>query len=359
MKLVLVIITAFALLFGCPGTGGDEAPEQAEQPAEPTGPADLTPSAQQNQPEAVEEEEEEVPEEEQVAEEEEPVEEEEEPEPQAEPRSMSDNIADGEFMIADQPAAELKIYVIDAGHADSVLVNKGEFYMLMDAGNFAPVNSFLKAKGIDNLNVVVATRDYSGAINGLESILDAYQVGEFWENGASTASAEYSSEYISLLQAVETKGITVKHPEAGDRLSVSGLDITILNPQTQRLYSNVDTDAIVMKLSNNDFCAVLLHPTIYERENALISSKEDLRCNVATFFKHGEGRPTGSSVLFDSYIKPRDVIISVGENDDELPQPTTITWLGLRDISIWRTDADGTVMVSSDGINPYTISGGN
>ncbi len=274
------------------------------------------------------------------------------------PRNASDRIGDGLFRINDMPAAMLNIYVISDGYADSILVNKGQFNMLVDSGSSAETLGFLRNQGVMRLNVVVATRDDPGAIGGLSDVLDAYSVDEFWDNHVQSnpslvALVPPSTAYAELLQKVKDGNITVKHPQAGDNLSVSGMDVSVLNPQSPRLKGNPDVDAIVMKVSFNNFCALLLNPTVQERESALMGTGGDLDCPVMTYFKHGEGRPE-PSLLLTNY-PPKDVIISVGGNADGLPSQTTLTRLKMQGITVWRTDVDGTLRVYSDGYSPYAI----
>jgi len=272
------------------------------------------------------------------------------------PRNVSGSIMDGQFAIRENFATPLKVYVIKDGQADSVLVNKGEFNMLVDAGSFAQVDAFLKKMGITRLNVVVATRDYSGAIGGIPNLLDSYKVDELWDNGA----AQEGTAYYSLLEKAREKKVLLKGPEALESMEVNGMTVTVLNPQLQRIFSNPDNDAIVLKLSAGNFCMLLLNPTVQERENVLISTGENLRCDVITYYKHGEGRPE-PSLLISSYAKPKDAIISVGVNNSVgLPTNTTLTRLALQSIKVWRTDTGGTVLVEakSDG-SSYTVSGNN
>ncbi len=275
------------------------------------------------------------------------------------PRNQSDRIADGQFRINELPGAPLNIYFIDDGHSDSVLVNKGEFYMLIDAGSSPQVLEFLKNRGMTYLNVLVATRDSPVAIDGIADILDAYPVEEFWENDVQSnpnlvALAPASTKYSELLAKVKEMGIVVKHPQAGESVSVSGMDISVLNPQTPRMRGNPDVDSIVVKISFNNFCALLLNPTVQEVEGSLIGKGGDLQCPVISYFKHGEGRPT-PSLLIENY-PPEQAIISVGENSAGLPSQTALTRLSLRGIKVWRTDRDGTVRVYSDGFSIYEVT---
>ncbi|MCX6772281.1 MAG: hypothetical protein NTV88_00740 [Candidatus Micrarchaeota archaeon] len=276
------------------------------------------------------------------------------------PRSVSDKISDGQFRVLDDSSAQLKVYVIKDGFADSILVNKGNFYMLIDAGNFTPADKFLKSMNVSRINVLVASRDYEGAIGGIGGILDSYTVDEFWDNNVqasenSVAFVKTSGQYAALLSKVDAKGIAVKHPQAGDNMTVSGLTVTVLNPPKNRYLGNPDADAVVLKISNGAFCMLFLNPTVQETENGLIGTGEKMHCDVITYFKHGEGRPT-ASLLVDDYVLPKDVIISVGPNADGLPSPTTLTRLSLKHATVWRTD-NQTVAVTNDGISSkYTIA---
>jgi len=265
------------------------------------------------------------------------------------PRNVSDRIGDGQFRLKKQDYSALRIYVLDAGQADSILVTKGDFAVLIDAGS--NVSDYIKKLGIKRLNIVVASRDYAGAIGGLSGILDDFPVDEFWDNGVPAASAEYAA----LLAKVEEKKITVKHPEAGESFAFSGVRFTALNPQKQRLYGSPESDAIVLKVSMGDFCMLLLNPTVQERERALMGAGESLRCGVITYFMHGEGRPDPSLLI--SSTSPQYAIISVGQNNSlGLPSATTLTRLQLAGVRVLRTDTSGTIRVTYDGFSPYEIA---
>ncbi len=266
-------------------------------------------------------------------------------------RNVSDRIGDGAFSIKKTPFEPLHIYVINDSNADAVLVTKGSFTMVIDAGNFLPVRKMLDDLYIERINVLVATRDDPGAINGMEDMAYGYAVDEFWDNNVTPSSDEYKA----ALAAVAAKGITVKHPQEGDNLTVNGLDIRILNPAKQRMNGNPDSDAIVMRLGSGKFCAMLLNPTAQEMENAMVGRGVKTSCPVATFFKHGEGRPV-SSLLIEGNPALKDVIISVGENEDGLPSQTTLSRLALKDYSVWRTDRNGTIDVYADWAGNYMVT---
>jgi competence protein ComEC len=266
------------------------------------------------------------------------------------PRNISDKISDGQFKLEDQAYSPLKISVIDAGNADAVLIRKGEFTVLVDAGDFEKADAYLRANEIGRLDVLVATRDAPDAIEGMERVLGSYQVGEFWENGVPAVSGEYKA----VVRKIGEKGIPIKRPEAGDSLDVFGVKFEVLNPQKLRLKGSAESDAIVLKISSGDFCMLLLNPTVTEIESSLMNSGADVSCPVVSYFMHGEGRPT-PSILVDR-ANPKDVVISVGANDRSLPSETTITRLEIAGKNVWRTDLQGTVEITKENDGEYRTS---
>ena len=275
-------------------------------------------------------------------------------EPALVPRNISDKIYDGQFDIPDPSGAPLKIYVLDAGYADSILINKGEFNMLVDDGNSDLVDPILKNMNIGQLDVVVATKDDPGAFSGIPGVMDEFTVGELWDNG----NAVVSPEYAAMREKAAGMGIPIKHPRAGDSMELGGLNISVLNPQNGKQNSNPDNDAIVLKVKNGEFCTVFFNPIVQDWENVVITAagSDGVNCSVMTYFKHGEGRPAPPVSL--EKVAPRDVIISVGNNSDGLPSPTTLTLLGMSSIvkHVWRTDLDGTIEIVNYGHPAYEIT---
>jgi competence protein ComEC len=276
-------------------------------------------------------------------------------EPPLVPRSVSDKIYEGSFDVPDPIADPLKMHFIKAGFADSLLVSKGSFNMLVGDGNAEMVHPYLQSQSISRLDVVVATHDDPGAISGISDLIDSFEVGELWEG----APSKQSPEYVIMLSKARAKGVAIKHPEAGDRMSFGGLDFFVLNPPKGKGYNNnPQIDAVVLKVRNGDFCAVLLNPTVQEREPALISaaqnSNESLRCDVMTYFSHGEARSAPPSIL--EHVNPRDVVISVGPNTVGLPSPTTTRMLQDVQHRTVHTTEQATLVLVNYGFRAYDLS---
>lgn len=268
------------------------------------------------------------------------------------------DITNGTFGLVKTPDATLNVYVIDVGFGNAVLVNKGTFNMLIDAGpasQGASVASFVSSHGIDALNVVVATHDDINSVGGVPAVLSAMPAQEIWMNNVSYNSTQYDAIWAKIRE----NAIAVKYPVAKQWIRVNGLNVSVMNPQQQRLQGSSESDAIILRLEYGDFCMVLLDPTVHEIEPALLSSNVPVgKCQVVQYFNRGEGRGGlyGSSALVEGRMNAlKDVIISVGPSQFDLPSQTTLDRLAIHGWNIYRTDTGGTITITSDGKN-YTIS---
>lgn len=266
------------------------------------------------------------------------------------PRYLSEKIYDGDFDLLDQFEFPLQIHFIDAGFADSILIKKGRFIILIDDGNEEKVHSYLKNLMINNITILVVSNDRPEGIAGIPKLLDEFEIGEIW----IVNSSERSAMHEMIENKAQRIGIPIKRPKTPDKLSFSGLEILVLNPKDTK--GNALLNSIILKIKNNEFCAVFLNPAYHELQPDLISSIQEnnlsVRCDVMTYFNHGEARASAPPIL--DYIQPKDVIILVGQNSDGYPNHATLTLLNIREKNIYRTDM-GTIILTNNGSKEYQI----
>lgn len=265
------------------------------------------------------------------------------------PEAVSDRIQDSHFNFITTPNDMLFIYVIDVGNGDAILLKKGFLNILVDGGDSAhgeTVADFLSYLGIDNLQIVVATHTREENIGGLPTVLNSLHVEELWNNNVTSERPEY----VNLMSVVSNKKIPVKHPSVGDSLWLNGINMTVLNPQKERYGSdaNPDPDSIALRIDNGNFCMLLMSDVDEGAQPAIMASNANLKCDVLLVPKHGSGNAV--SDLFLLKVAPSQAVISVGQNSVGYPNPTTITRLGLKGITVYRTDLNGTILVTSDGL---------
>ena len=77
-------------------------------------------------------------------------------------------------------AGNLRVYYLDVGQADSILVIDKDMTMLIDAGTNEAgetVVNFLKDKGITRIDYLVGTHPHEDHIGGLDDVIDNFDIG--------------------------------------------------------------------------------------------------------------------------------------------------------------------------------------
>lgn len=113
----------------------------------------------------------------------------------------------------------LKVYFIDVGQADSILVINGKESMLIDAGNNEDgedVVSFIKKQGIEKLNYVVGTHPHEDHIGGLDDVIHNIEVENIYMPKIETTTKTFED----VLDAIANKNLKVTAPNKGQTFQV-------------------------------------------------------------------------------------------------------------------------------------------
>ncbi len=244
------------------------------------------------------------------------------------------------------PDEPMNVYFVDVGDGDAIIIKKGNFEMVVDAGSKeteGKVASYLSTLGVRDVEIVVATHADPMHVGGLSDVVQRFPVEQAWTNGNDDVQEQ---EFQNFMELVNNNGIPLKHPEAGDSITVNGIEITVLNPQKQRAGTEPDVDAVALKVSSGGVCVILQSDVEMGIEQAEVGSGIPLGCEVLKVGKHGAG--SASSFLLIDAIQPEIAVISVGETDRLEPHPTILERFRLRGAEVYRTDLNGTVTIVAE-----------
>ncbi len=265
-----------------------------------------------------------------------------------------------EIEYTNEPEKELGIYFIDVGapgeQGDAVLIRKGDFTMLVDAGaadKGDKVTNFLRDHQVETIQVLISTNADPRHYGGIETVAQNIPVQQLWWSGLT----ENDPNYASVMQTVGNKTRKVRVINDGFSIVLDGINITALNPSGAGV-NDVNNDAIVLRLADRNFTALLTSGIQTGTQGNLANNKASLiQTQVMQAPYYGVGAGTSNIGLFLITAKPKTIVIS-GSSDDSAanggsrdPFKRLMNQYG---IAWYENYVNGTIRVSSDGQN-YTV----
>lgn len=244
-----------------------------------------------------------------------------------------------------QDGEKLQIWFLDVGQADSILIQNGDANMLIDAGNNEDgkkLVSYFQSLGIESFQYVIGTHAHEDHIGGMDDIIDNFNIDTFYMPNAITTTATFES----VLDSLEAKNIAFQTPSIDSIFKLGNATIDVLYVGTDD--SDLNNTSIVLKLTYGNTSVLFMGDA--EKEVETIIEKKDISADVLKVGHHGSN--TSSSKTFLEKVNPSYAIISVGTgNSYGHPSNTTIQNLENQNIQIYRTDENGTIIMTSDGTN--------
>lgn len=234
---------------------------------------------------------------------------------------------------------------LDVGQADAALVYCEGEYMLIDGGNVDDgpyVVSSLSECGAQSLSYVINSHCDEDHCGGLTDVLEAFDAGHVY-----SSTTEYSSRaFTNFAEAAEAQGSAIEIPAPGDTFGLGSAEVTILGPL--RDYGDNNENSIVLRIDYGETSFLFTGDIGLEAEDELVESGAALRATVLKVGHHGSAGSSG--YVFLREVMPEYGVISVGA-DNSYGHPTDAALSRLRDaeVTLYRTDLQGTVTVTSDG----------
>lgn len=239
----------------------------------------------------------------------------------------------------------LKVSFIDVGQADAILLKEQDQYVLIDAGNNndgPKLVDYFKRQGIESFKHVFATHPHEDHIGGMDDIINNFTIENFYMPDAIATTKTFED----MLTALEQKNITVTIPNKNDQIELLNAKMKILYVGSSE--KDLNDTSIIIKTIYNKISFLFMGDASKKAEKQL--DIKNLKSDVLKIGHHGS--KTSTSKDFLTTVNPNYAVISVGkDNKYHHPATTTLNLLKNQNITVYRTDEDGTTTMITDGIN--------
>ncbi|MBQ2923423.1 MAG: MBL fold metallo-hydrolase [Tyzzerella sp.] len=246
----------------------------------------------------------------------------------------------------------MRVHFIDVGQADSAFIELGNGQtMLIDAGrsgNASTIVNYIKGLQYETIDYVVASHPHDDHIGGMATVLDSFNIGKMY----MPKQAHTITAFTNMLDVIENKNIELYTAKAGTSILSSGIiDIDVLAPFADS-DSNLNNVSAVVRITYGKTVMLFTGDAEHVIENQLLNSGID--ADVLKVGHHGAGSASSSS--FIKAVSPEVAVISVGEgNSYGHPHADTLAILNEVGAKIYRTDEQGTIVVTADQNKKITV----
>ena len=271
---------------------------------------------------------------------------------------------------------QLTISMLDIDQGDAVLIHTGAKNILIDTGDDKYYEDGKKGKEntqlltelqklkIDHIDTLVMTHAHADHIGKADKVIAQYGVKELVYNGIPSTS----KYFINALKAAKANGTQQVKVKAGDVLDFgNGVSFEIVSPSQSLIDEDtaaikakkkvdVNNESVVGRLTFGNFAMLFTGDAEGPVEKDMVASYgKKLKCQVLKAGHHGS--KTSSTAEFLKLVQPESVVMSLGVNNQYgHPHEALLNRLQKQGIkNIYRTDANGTITIVSDG-SSYSIT---
>lgn len=253
---------------------------------------------------------------------------------------------------ASESKGKMIVHYIDVGQGDSILIQVNNKNMLIDAGpkdSKEQLISYLNSLNIETLDYVVATHPHEDHIGNMADIVNNYHVVNFY-----APKVEYTTKtFERMILALKKNNLKINIIKADmDSIDLGeGTKVSVFSP-IKKEYENLNNYSPIIKVEYEENSFLFTGDAETEVEKEVLAAGYNISSDVLKLGHHGSSSSTSEE--FFKIVNPSMCIVSLGaDNKYGHPHRETLSLIKKNKLTVYRTDLDGNIILTSDGINIY------
>lgn len=252
----------------------------------------------------------------------------------------------------------LEVHFLDVGQGDSQLIRipgeGGYFDVLIDTGEYGyadGLTDYLRDLGVGEIDALVCSHPHTDHMGCMARIVERFDIGSLYMPQLPEDQTPTTRAYEKLLDAAADKDLTViRLHEDALMESPAGAQFQVMAPRMDADWEGANNYSAVIRLVYGETSFLFTGDAESESEKTILEDGYGVSTDVLKCGHHGSSSSTTKAFL--DAVDPLYAVISCGEgNSYGHPHRETLQSLQKRDIPVYRTDKDGTILAKSDGKN--------
>ena len=251
------------------------------------------------------------------------------------------------------PAGQVTIRFLDIGQGDAILIQSPEGKTaLIDGGRSSErLRDYIDELNLTALDLMVASHADADHIAGLVPAA-TLKPRVFINNGLGGTTQTWDR----LVKALQDVGSTFTKA-SNQTVNLGSVKLRVIAPPPG-MGDDQNENSVGVALQFGSFRALMTGDSeTPETEGWLAQEREDLRGPFQVYKSIHHGATNGDSAAWLAYVRPQNVVISVGaSNTYGHPTKSALNLYKQAGARVYRTDRQGTVTVQGSGDGTYTIT---
>lgn len=252
----------------------------------------------------------------------------------------------------------LEVYYLNVGQGDSELIRipgeAGYFDVLIDTGEYEyadGLTAYLQDLGVTEIDALVCSHPHTDHMGCMARIVQRFDIGNLYMPVLPEERTPTTRAYEKLLDAAEEKNVTLIRLHEDVLLeSPAGAQFQVMSPRVDADWDDTNNYSAVIRLVYGETSFLFTGDAEKESEKIILEDGYGVSADVLKCGHHGSSSSTTKDFLKE--VDPTWAILSCGvDNSYGHPHRETLEKLKKQNVTVYRTDQDGTILARSDGKN--------